>query len=162
MFYVSCIHLFAHWVYERTAKRVRAGISAAIAIIAILLMAMVGKYVLCDTALPKYLGWFYVGYCLSFVFKFRVEGEGEKHSKASVFFSLLGKESLALYALHWWLFFSFLPIPRYTTIPQVAYAFVIFVIWLIASLILDIVISITPLAPYLLGKQGPFFQNKNR
>lgn len=164
MFYVSCIHLFAFWVYESSAKRERKLIGIAGATATVVLLVMFGKYVLCDVAVPRYLIWFYVGYALSFVFKLKRDVEGAEHSKLGMIFSSLGKESLALYALHWWVFFNFLPIPECPAIiQQVVYAFVIFVIWLMGSLLIDIGLSRSPLAPYLLGKsQLTFHQSRVR
>ena len=151
MFYVSCIHMSACWIFESMVKRVGRLISGALVISALMMLTMLGKYGLCDGLLPKYIMWFYVGFGISqFV---QLKPSSANHSLVGKFITYLGKESLALYALHWWLFFKYIPIPLCPDkVPQVVYAFIIFMAWLIASIGLDKLLSKTPLSVYLLGK----------
>lgn len=161
MFYASSIYLVCVQIKRLISARVPLFVGYVISFIAAVGLAMLCRYVLGDHELPKYLVWFYVGYGLSLVINLPDETQQKHHSLVGVVCAWLGRESLALYALHWWIFFKFLPIPTCpSTVPVILYATMIFIVWLGASLAIDMVLSKTPLAPFLLGKKQVVQQSK--
>lgn len=153
LFYIYAIHAIARRVYEITAAKW--GVVLRIIALTVTMFALLAivHIVLGDAAVPKYLAWFYIGFGLRSVIK--VESADKAYSTAGRFLAFLGQESLALYALHWWLFFKILPIPACPSIlPEIIYVLVIFCVWLTASLAIDKLLSKTALAEFLLGMRN--------
>ena len=151
MFYASVIHLMASKLYGMIALKHSGMLGIVVAGLSAFILAMFVRDVLCDVSLPRYLMWFYIGFGLRFFIK--LKADSKEHSLLGNCLAFLGRESLALYALHWWIFYSFLPIPQclsgYHTFMC---ACAVFVAWTIASIMIDAVMSRIPYLRYLLGK----------
>lgn len=151
MFYASVVHLIAGKLYGYIALKHSDILGIVVAGLSAFIFAMFVRDVLCDVSLPRYLIWFYIGFGLRFFIK--LKADSKEHSLLGNCLAFLGRESLALYALHWWIFFSFLPIPQclsrhYTFMCACA----VFVVWTIASIIIDAIMSRMPYLRYLIGK----------
>lgn len=153
MFYVCAIHIMARKVYSLDSFRHSFALRAIASATVVLILSVFARYVLRDAVLPWYLVWFYIGFGIGTFIK--LDNKSKAQSRLGSFIALCGRESLALYALHWWLFFFMvlLPIPTWSRCPEVLCALIIAFVWLFVSLCLDLIVSRVPLAAeMLLGK----------
>lgn len=141
MFYACAIHMMARKVYTLNVLKRSFVVRAIASAMTVLALSVFVRYILCDGALPRYLAWVYVGFGVGpFI---RLDSETKQYPLFGRFMALLGRQSLALYALHWWLFFVMvmLPIPTWPRCPEILYAMVVSLVWLFASLCLDLILS---------------------
>lgn len=155
MFYVSGIYLVAASIKRRCAMVLPHWVAFVAAGCIVAVLTVFCRYVFADEAVPRYLVWFYIGYGFSYIICLRKEECAKRHSKVAMFIAYLGQESLALYAIHWWVFFKFLPLPDCPiSLSVVTYAFCAFVVWLLLSLGIIRLMSKTIVARLFLGKSA--------